>query len=402
MTRAYSSAELASEAGVTPDLVAWLVSLDVIDPATPEAFTYGDVFRAKIVGALLAAGFTKQQVEASFSTGGLSLSHLDRYEFGEAGERSARTFDQFGDGLVDEAAGILPAVYQAFGLPPPAPSTHLPLAEEGVLEEFLRVWHTGGDGETALRAARLAGEGTRLAAMGWPELFADEIAAPARDRWLHREIDEYPSDVIDAGSALARLLPRLVLWLMDRFLEQLVTAGIVANFENVLASRGLAPPPEPADPAVVFVDIAGYTRATEELGDDAAARMATGLQRQAEAVAADRGGRVVKMLGDGALLHFPNPAAGVGAALELMSAIDTELGVQAHAGVHVGRVIERDRDLYGRTVNLAARVAAVAPPGQVLVTEAVVKAVDGPTYEPVDTFHLKGIADPVPLFEVPG
>ncbi len=287
MTRTYSSAELSFETGVPTDRVSRLVGLGILHPDTPETFAYGEVFRVKIVAALLAAGFTEKQIEAAFATGSFSLDHFDRYEFGETGERSALTFDEFGSGLGEGASDLRPAIYQVFGLPYPEPSAHLPLAEESLLEDFFRIWRTRGDDDTVLPAARLVGEGTRLWTMGWPELFSEAIAAPARERWLRREIDQYPSEMIDAGVALARLLPRLALWLMDRFFEELVTSGIVANFEEVLASRGLA-----------------------------------------------------------------------------------------------------------------ARVADVARPGQILVTEAVVHIADGARFEPVDAFRLEGLANPVPLFEV--
>ena len=74
----------------------------------------------------------------------------------------------------------------------------------------------------------------------------------------------------------------------------------------------------------------------------------------------------------------------------------------AHAGVHAGPVIERDRDLFGRTVNMAARVAGAAGPGEVIVTETVVRAMGdgGLRFEPVDRTDLKGFAEPVPLFRI--
>jgi adenylate cyclase len=63
-------------------------------------------------------------------------------------------------------------------------------------------------------------------------------------------------------------------------------------------------------------------------------------------------------------------------------------------------VIERDLDLFGRTVNLASRIAEAAGPGEVLVTEAVRKAVDRPEvrFERTDGAVLKGITEPTPLF----
>jgi class 3 adenylate cyclase len=176
-----------------------------------------------------------------------------------------------------------------------------------------------GDQDTPLRATRLLGDGTRTVTVGWADLLYEQIAGPARERWLRKDVEEYPQDVTDTVARLYTLLPRLVEWLIQRYIEQTVTSGMADNFEEVLASRGLAPPPEPEDPpAIVFVDISGYTTVTEARGDDIAVRIATTLQRRADQVAADRGGRVVKLLGDGAMLHFRDVSAAVQAATELV------------------------------------------------------------------------------------
>jgi adenylate cyclase len=115
---------------------------------------------------------------------------------------------------------------------------------------------------------------------------------------------------------------------------------------------------------------------------------------------AAHGGRLVKLLGDGAMLHLPDAARGVTAALALVRALTVAEGIPAHAGVHAGPVIERDLDLFGRTVNLAARIAQAAGPGDVLASAAVVQAVNDAAlrFEPAGGFELKGIPGPVQLF----
>ena len=85
-----------------------------------------------------------------------------------------------------------------------------------------------------------------------------------------------------------------------------------------------------------------------------------------------------------------------------MQVLGADLGVPARAGVHVGPVIERDRDLFGRTVNLASRIAEAAGPGEVIVSETVTRAVPNRAlrFEPMPKARLKGVAEPVPLFRV--
>src|SRR5262245_47744557 len=128
--------------------------------------------------------------------------------------------------------------------------------------------------------------------------------------------------------------------------------------------------------AALFVDLCGYTRTTEELGDLAAARISTTLRRIANDVALRHDGRVVKMLGDGAHLHFARPADAVPAAIELVERI---LGAGlpcARAGVNAGPMVEADGDYYGLAVNIAARISRLARPGEVLVGEHAVARSD--------------------------
>jgi class 3 adenylate cyclase len=150
---------------------------------------------------------------------------------------------------------------------------------------------------------------------------------------------------------------------------------------------------------VAFVDLSGFTRVTEEHGDEVAVRLATSLQRVAETAAADHDGRLVKLLGDGAMLWFPDAERGVLASLATVQGLSAGT-VPPHAGVHAGPVIERDLDLFGRTVNLASRIAEAAGAGEILVSEAVVDAVDLPkvTFERTDRVELKGVPEPVVLF----
>ena len=94
-------------------------------------------------------------------------------------------------------------------------------------------------------------------------------------------------------------------------------------------------------PAMCFLDIAGYTRLTQERGDAAAAQLAEQLGRLVQRTAVKHGGRPVKWLGDGVMLFFPNPGPGVVAALEMVAGV-AEAGLPpAHVGLHAGRSSSR-------------------------------------------------------------
>jgi len=402
VARTYSPSEVAAEAGVPEDRITWLASLGLLTPNERGSFTFGAVFAAKMVSALLAAGLSETTVERAAAEGWLDFRHIDDYLPHEPGFRSDRTFAEL-QSAVGPRGSLLPAVYEVLGLPKPDPSQPLHVDEDAMWGRFLEGWRLAGDDDSLLRAARLVAEGTRAATLGWVELLDEQVAAPARERMLRGEVDLFPDEARIAFATLIRLVPEMFSWLSSRYLEQRSIETIVDGFEQFLASRDLVPMPEPrALPAIVFVDLSGFTKLTEERGDETAVRTATSLQREADVIAGRHGGRLVKLLGDGAMLWLPEPAAGVDAALDLVQTMRDDASLPAHAGVHAGSVIERDLDVFGRTVNLAARIADAAQPGEVLTNSAVADAIDEGSHrlEPLEDVSLKGFPDPVPLFRV--
>ena len=142
-------------------------------------------------------------------------------------------------------------------------------------------------------------------------------------------------------------------------------------------------------------------RLTEEQGDEVAAAVALRLgDLTVESVAA-RGGRVVKLLGDGVLIRFDHLTDAVDATLEVLAALPAAGMPTGHAGVTSGPLIARDGDVFGRTVNMAARIADAAPDGRLWVPLAVAGRLppDRFTLTPVDAVALQGIGM-VPLVDV--
>jgi adenylate cyclase len=402
VARSYSAKEIATEAAVPEERVVWLASLGVLPRLGAEGFSLGSILLTKVLSALLEAGLPKSTIELIAAEVRLNSGHVDEYLPYEPGARSTRSFAEF-QAAMGPGGAVLPTVYRTLGLPPPDPSEPIHVDEEEILERFLAVWRPAGENDSILRAARLIGEGTRIVMLGSVDVVDEQIATPARERVFRGEVDRYPEEATLAFTTLTGLLPRMFSWLGARFLEQRVTGGFVDGMEELLAARDLAPPPPATPPpAIVFVDISGFTRLTEQRGDETAVLAATSLQRHADAVATSHGGRLVKLLGDGAMLRFPEAAGATDAALELVETMSREGVLSAHAGVHAGPVIERDLDIFGRTVNLASRIAAIAEPGEVLVTEVVVHAVRDRPFDlhSLGERSLKGITEPVPLFRV--
>ena len=106
------------------------------------------------------------------------------------------------------------------------------------------------------------------------------------------------------------------------------------------------------------------------------------------------------LLGDGVMFHFVNPAEAVTCCLEMVDEAPGQGLPPAHVGVHAGPVVFRDGDYFGRTVNVAARIAARAGPGEVVASEeaVAVASVDGVRFEEIGPVQLKGVGRPVNLF----
>jgi class 3 adenylate cyclase len=203
------------------------------------------------------------------------------------------------------------------------------------------------------------------------------------------------------GEAISPLIEEAMLAMYHANQEHAWNETLVELVEDALDRAGLWSRLV-TSPAICFLDLTGFTRLTEERGDLAAAdlaeRLAPSVQRHAER----HGGKVVKLLGDGVMFHFRDASGAVTAALEMRDAVEADGLPPAHLGVHTGPVVFQGGDYFGRTVNLAARIVEQADPGMVLVSRDVVDAVGaGPfAFEPVGTFELRGVSEPVPLFAV--
>jgi class 3 adenylate cyclase len=400
--RTYSTAEVAVEGECSEDRVRWMTSIGLLTPDEDGRFTFGARALGQDASALLDSGVPAESIARAATEGMLAFKRTDEYLPYEPGARSERSFAEF-QASAGPRAELLPAVYEVLGLPKPDPSAPIHLDEESLLERFLDAWAMAPEADALIRAARLMAQGTRAAMLGWMNLQDEQLAEPARRQLLRGELQEFPDDVRVAFTKVTHLAPEMFTWLSARYLEHRSVSGIVDGFEQFLATRGLAPIPEPpSPPAIVFVDLTGFTRLTRERGDESAVAAATSLQRNADATATRHRGRLVKLLGDGAMLRFTGASVGVEAALDLVDTMSDEGALSPHAGVHTGPVIERDLDVFGATVNLASRIADVAGPGEVLASEAVVDATGDAMFEfaRIRDAELKGLPGPIALYRV--
>lgn len=154
---------------------------------------------------------------------------------------------------------------------------------------------------------------------------------------------------------------------------------------------------------VLFLDLSQFTALTDVHGDEAALHVADRFVEAARVAAAGVGGRMIKALGDGALLRFDLPGAAVQAAEEASHWLhDVGSMPEMTGGVATGPVIDRAGDVFGGTVNLAARLADIAPPGELRTDEPTAQAAagDGWQIEPLGPVEVRGFHAPRALFRL--
>ena len=129
---------------------------------------------------------------------------------------------------------------------------------------------------------------------------------------------------------------------------------------------------------ILFSDIEGSTALNERMGDRAWVRLLGRHDRLVQRCVKTHAGHIVKSQGDGYMIAFAQPAQAVRCAIDIQRTLARRRdGIRVRIGVHTGRSVLRGDDLFGRNVAMAARVAAHADGGQILVSDAVRAAVAG-------------------------
>ncbi len=156
--------------------------------------------------------------------------------------------------------------------------------------------------------------------------------------------------------------------------------------------------------AVVFTDLVGFTEFTARSGDDEAVRVLA-VQDRIVRDLLPSGARVVKELGDGLMLWFPDPCAAVATMLAVLDGFDTagacdEMPLWVRIGAHWGAPTPRGDDLVGHDANVAARIVDVAAPGEMLVSEALrARGEQGEVcFAEIGPVMMKGLVDPISLY----
>jgi class 3 adenylate cyclase len=155
---------------------------------------------------------------------------------------------------------------------------------------------------------------------------------------------------------------------------------------------------------ILYADIADSTALTERMGDSAFREKARALDDALRIIVRENGGMAIdgKLVGDGIMATFQAASEAIASALAYEHAA-APIGLGLHIGLHAGDVMREANNVYGGAVNIAARISALAPPGEVFVSRTVAdlaRTSAGVTFEDRGEHALKGIAEPQQVFAV--
>jgi adenylate cyclase len=378
--------QAAERVGVSPATLRRWAREGVIPEVNGSAeWTTAAVAHARIVARLRDRGHALEHIKRAGEQGRLAYSYIeDMFD----GDRPLRTLEE-----AAELTGLESAMIERFWTSLGLPSSGLDeLTDEDVeaLHYVASVLDAGFPLVAFLQLCRVYGQALSQIADAEVRLFHLYVHEP-----LMRE--GVPGmQMAEAMEDLARdLLPvasPMMGYVHQRFLQHFVEQDVVGHMESELED-------EEVDlgrirVAIAFADLAGYTRFTEEEGEEEAL---SSVERFVEGVThtLPDDARVVKTIGDEVMVVGSDVGALVDWAVGFTSLFDER--PEPRIGVHYGTTLYRDGDYFGRDVNLASRVVARARGGEVLVTDGVTDAVTDAShlsFEEIGQVKLKGFAEP--------
>jgi adenylate cyclase len=387
--------DAALRAGVSADELRGFVERGVIAPGVAGRFTSGDVRQVSIVHSLVAAGISLEGLGEAIRNGQVSLAFLDAPAFERFSAFSGVTFAQRAE-QGGAPVELLMLIREAAGYPLPGPDDRIRDDEQRYVEMIETALEAGFRPAGIQQLLRVHGDTMRRLAETESAVWTAEVVQPAV------EAGKRPDQALglELGDRLSVQMEQAVIAMYHLQQTQAWSAQLINGLEWTLAEAGLHSLLE-HPPAMCFLDITGYTRLTQERGDAAAAELAERVGKLVQRTSVAHGGRPVKWLGDGVMIHFPNPGRGVDAALQMVAEISGAGLPPAHVGLHAGPVIFQDGDYYGQTVNVASRIAGHAQAGEVIVSQAVVDASEGTglAFRALGPIELKGVAGAMHLYE---
>ncbi len=384
---AISLQEAAELAGVSTSTLQRWARAGVIQLRRGN-WTRAAAVQARVVARMRERGHTLEELRAAGREGRLSFGFIE--------DLLPATGRDYTPAEVAESAGMEEALVERFMQLLGTPTTR---------ERKL----TSQDAEAMERIGESLSAGIPLVALlQLVRVYAQSIRriADAEVRLLHLyvheplirggasapEISEQMEDLVKTVLPLSSPLMEYV---HTRYLRFFIEQDVVGHMEAELAgSRQLGR----VQMAFCFVDLTGFTRYTEEEGDEEALDLVERFVETVEATLPVEAS-IVKTIGDEVMIVSPDPITLTEWAVGFLALFPSR--PQPRVGLHYGRAVYRDADYFGGEVNLTHRVVARALGGEVLVTAAVADAVGTSGYirfDPIGEVELKGFPQPVELF----
>jgi class 3 adenylate cyclase len=293
------------------------------------------------------------------------------------------------------SAGVTDAqfadLWRALGFTAPGGPARVPPALVEALPVIATATREWLGEETGLGLARVIGSTTAQLAEAVVDAFRMRFEVP--EMAAGTAYSDVVQAYVDLTQASLPSLERLVAATLEAHLVR-VAAGAWAPDDDQVATRRLL--------YVGFADLVGYTALSRTLSPAELHRLLEAFEEIVSEAVIDHGGRLVKLIGDGAMYVADSAEAGAAAAVEICARIAAVELPQVRIGADIGPVLGRSGDYFGEVVNRAARLVALARPGSVVVSDAVVAALD-PAEWPVEQLPaqaLKGFQAPAVTYRL--
>jgi adenylate cyclase len=381
-------AEAARQAGVSTGTLRRWGKAGVI-PDYRGRWTRAAAAHARIVARLREQGHSLEDIKKAGEDGRLAFGYVD--ELFPPSEGTYELSQVAAETGLEEA--LIERLWRAMGFPAWM-LDHLREEDVEALHYMAAVLEAGFPLVAFLQVLNVYGQSLRQLADAEARLFRLYVHEP-----LIRENVPSVDQAEELGNLIEELLPQttpLMVYLHRNFLRHFVEQDVIANMESQLGEQRDAL--GQLRVAIVFADLVGFVRFTEEAGEQEAVDLIETFVTSIEA-SLPGSARVVKNIGDGVMIVGNDPVALTDWAIGFQEGFEPRS--RPRVAVHYGHTLYRDGDYFGRNVNLAARVVARAHAGEVLVTEPVVGAVDSRTdlvFEPIGDVQLKGFNEPTALY----
>jgi adenylate cyclase len=381
--------EAAERAGVSPSTLKRWADGGLIPGANGRrtAWTAGAVSHARVVARLRERGHSLQHIREATKEGRLAYGFVEELFPDGRGQSSVQD--------AAEATGLEPALIERFWTSIGLPRQGLDnLTDEDVqaLQYAASVLAAGFPLVAFLQISRVYGQALAQIADAEVRLFHIYVHEPLMKEGvpglqMAEEMEDLARDLLPLSSPLMD-------YVHQRFLQHFIEQDVVGHMEIELD--------EETDlgrlrVAIAFADLAGYTRYTEEEGEEEALSF---VERFIDSVGATLpdDARVVKTIGDEVMVVGQDAVALTDWAVGFQQLFGER--PEPRIGIHYGPTLYRDGDYFGREINLASRVVARARGGEVLVTGALTEAVGGAShleFEQIGQVKLKGFDEPTEL-----